>query len=87
MKATIKNLITIALIVGGFLAANFSVFASDKDYTENFYSKAKLAAENGQKRDDEFWDKFRDSVMPDKPGHRETEPPHTEEHREVEHRR
>lgn len=55
----LRNLITAILLGSAVFAAGFSVESAEKNVEKVFY------AEEG-KHDKEFWDKFRDSVMPDK---------------------
>jgi len=74
MDRYLKHFIIAVLIGTSFLLAGFSssVNSIEPNLETKFYSGG------NPQRDTEFWDKFRDSVMPDKDSpreHHENEPP------------
>ena len=60
----VKFLITAILIGSSIITAGLSASANCEG--KNFEENAKYFSGQTPERDSEFWDKFRDSVMPDK---------------------
>lgn len=81
MKSSVRNLILVALMSSALLIASFS--SANGICHENFKTQEKIIvkynSEGNPERNSEFWDKFRESVMPDDKSpsgnHGETEPP------------
>ncbi len=70
MKRSVKNFILVTLLGSAILVAGLSSDADGRNSEKNYYefsarSQIEFFADDAGKHNSEFWNKFRESVMPD----------------------